>query len=200
MVARVRRHFHRRALRSAARPEKRSQRVEFEPRIPDVQDRHLGVVGHVQTVRRRRREHGGGRVRGTQMQVPRRQNQTRREALDVPLPRTGKRFVKVVDVEDETALGRREAAEVHQVAVAAELHAQAGRRRRSEIRSHDVGRAAVERERRERHATVTNRHEFRNAPQTRSFEQRHRVGAVRRGLPRGVRRARDARAQRFAGV
>ena len=50
------------------------------------------------------------------------------EAGDVPLERSRDRLVEVVDVEHEVAFGRREAAEVEQVGVAAQLHAQPGDR------------------------------------------------------------------------
>ena len=50
----------------------------------------------------------------------------RGQALDVPLERAGKRLVEVVEVEDEVALGRREAAEVREMGVTAELHVEAG--------------------------------------------------------------------------
>ena len=53
--------------------------------------------------------------------------EARREPLHVPLERAGQRLVEVVEVEDERALGRREAAEVREVRVAAELHARARR-------------------------------------------------------------------------
>src|SRR4051794_20481236 len=65
-----------------------------------------------------------------------------------------RRLVEVVDVEDELALGRGEAAEVRHVGVAAELRVQAGHRRVGEVRSHDGGRPAEERERRLEHPPV----------------------------------------------
>lgn len=69
------------------------------------------------------------------------------EALHVPFPGAGVGFVEVVDIEDQVALGRGEATEVQQVAVAAERHDQAAVRRAGQIvRLHDR-RAAEERER-----------------------------------------------------
>ncbi len=51
-----------------------------------------------------------------------------RQSLDVPLPGSGQRFIEVVDVEENVALRRGEAAEIHQVSVATGLHAKSGRR------------------------------------------------------------------------
>ena len=56
-------------------------------------------------------------------QVLRRDHDARREPLEIPLEWGRQRLVEVVDVEDDVALRRREAAEVHQVRVAAGLHA-----------------------------------------------------------------------------
>jgi len=52
------------------------------------------------------------------------------QPLDVPLPGCGKRFVEIIDVEDDAPLGRGETAEVGQMSVAAGLNADAGNRRR----------------------------------------------------------------------
>ena len=52
----------------------------------------------------------------------RRDHHARRKPLEVPLERGRQRLVEIVDVEDHVALRRREAAEVHQVRVAAGLH------------------------------------------------------------------------------
>jgi hypothetical protein len=41
------------------------------------------------------------------------------QALDVPLPRARQRLVEVVEVEDQVAVGRGEAAEVREVRIAA---------------------------------------------------------------------------------
>ena len=42
-----------------------------------------------------------------------------RQPFDVPLPRGRQRFVEIVDVEEDIALRGREAAEIHEVSVAA---------------------------------------------------------------------------------
>jgi hypothetical protein len=46
----------------------------------------------------------------------------RGQALYVPFPRTGQRFVEVVDVEQQFPLGRSEPSEVGEVRVTAGLH------------------------------------------------------------------------------
>ena len=69
------------------------------------------------------------------------------QALEVPFPGTGKRFVKVVDVEHEAPLRGRKYAEVGEVGVAAQLHLDTGCRGALEVGRHDGGRATIEGER-----------------------------------------------------
>ena len=59
----------------------------------------------------------------------------------------GKRLVEVVEVEQQRPLGRGEHAEVRQVGIAAQLDGQTGPRRVLQVGGHDLGRAAIERER-----------------------------------------------------
>ena len=120
------------------------------------------------------------------------------EPLDVPLEGAGERLVEVVDAEHHSPVGRGEAAEVRQVGVAAELRVEARPRARREIRRHQVGGAAVERERRDEHAAVADRDELGNARLRLLLEQLDRVGAVEGGLPLAVRGARDLGARRLA--
>src|SRR5262249_41594295 len=49
------------------------------------------------------------------------------QPFKVPFPRSRERFVEIVDVENQVSLGRRESAEVHDVAITARLHAKLGR-------------------------------------------------------------------------
>jgi hypothetical protein len=79
--------------------------------------------------------------------LPGRDLEACREALHVPLERAGEGFVEVVEVEDQVAFGRSEAAEVQQVSVARELHVEPSSRRRGEVVRHHHRRAAVERQR-----------------------------------------------------
>ena len=56
----------------------------------------------------------------------------------------------------------------------------------SKIRSHDVGRPSIERERRDQHAAVPDRHELLYAPFRLFLEQLDRVDASGGSVPRGV--------------
>src|SRR5207302_8499133 len=98
------------------------------------------------TVGRDGLQHCAGNVLALERTVATGDADARREALDIPFPRTGQRLVEVVDVEDQLPLRRREGAEIRQVRVAAELHGQAGRWCSHEVASHDRGPAPVERE------------------------------------------------------
>ena len=92
------------------------------------------------------------------------------QALDVPFPGAGQRLVKVRQIEDKVALGCAEAAEVHEVAVAAKLDADAGRRRRGQVESHCPSRPTQKRERRWEHAAIAYRDQFGEAPLVRRFQ------------------------------
>ena len=103
----------------------------------------------------------------------------------------GQRLVEVVDAEDEPPVGRGEGAEVREVRVAAQLHLQPGSRRAGEIGRHQVRGAAVERERRDEHPPVADRHELRDTRLRLLLEQVDRIAAERRRLPLGVHLARN---------
>jgi hypothetical protein len=83
-------------------------------------------------------------------------------ALQVPLEGCGAGLVEVVDVEDETAIGRGVGAEIANVGVAADLREDAGVGQRGEIRGHDRHSAAKEAEGRSEHALVFQRDEGRH--------------------------------------
>ena len=65
------------------------------------------------------------------------------QTLDVPFPWSGKRFIQVIDVEDQAALGRGKGAEVREVGVATGLHPEAGAWRVRQVGGHDRGGAAI---------------------------------------------------------
>ena len=104
--------------------------------------------------------------------------EARREPFHVPLERSGQRLVEVVEVEDERSLGRGEAADVREVGVAAQLHLEAGARRRGEVVRHDGRRPAVEGERRDEHAPVADRDELRDAGGRLRLEDRDGIAVV----------------------
>nr|GFD53734.1 hypothetical protein [Tanacetum cinerariifolium] len=87
-------------------------------------------------------------------QVPRGDQKARHQALEVPLPGAGVRLVEVIDAEQQVALGCGEAAEVHQVAVAADRRDQPHVRRAGQVVGLQQGVATVEGERRHQHTPV----------------------------------------------
>ena len=130
--------------------------------------------------------------------VPRSDQKAHDQALQVPLPRCGKRLVEIVEIEDQVALGRCKSAEVEQVAVAARLHVDAGGRHRGEIVRHQRRRAAQERERRADHASVADRHQFLQPAAVGGLEYRDGVASPARRLPFGVALARNPLAEGLA--
>ena len=166
--------------------------------VPDVERAHRRVVGHAFAVRAHQVGGHARRVAVGQVQVLRRDHDAGGQALEVPFEGRGQRLVQVVDVEDDVALGRGKGAEVHQVRVAAGLHAQAAARRGGQVGGHQRCRAAIEGEGRRRHAPEADRDQFGQASRVRFAQQFHRVAAALGRLPAGVRRARHRVAQGLA--
>jgi hypothetical protein len=138
------------------------QIVGRDPRVPDLELAHPGVLEHALAVGVHGGQGGVARALRAEARVARRQHGARREALDVPFERPRQGLVEVVDVEQQRALGRREQAEVGQVGVAAELRREAAVGQRREVGGHDGGRAAEVGEGRYRHAPVADRYELRD--------------------------------------
>jgi hypothetical protein len=124
----------------------REEILGLEARVPDLQRPHLAELGEVGAIGTYARERTVPAICLAEVQ-PTSDDEACGEALDVPLPRGRERLVEVVDVEDDAALGRREAAKVHQMSVAASLHAETRHRRAREIHRHVERRASVEGER-----------------------------------------------------
>jgi hypothetical protein len=116
-----------------------------------------------------------------------------REPLEIPLERTRKRLVEVIDAEHEPPVRRREHTEVRQVRVAAQLHLQIGSRHVLEIGRHQLRGAPEERERRHEHAPVADRHELGDARQRLLLELLDRIAARGRRLPLAVHAPSDLR-------
>ena len=154
-----------------------------EARVPDVERPHLRVTKHGLAIGGHRRERRDPGVGGGALIVASRDREARGHALHVVLERPGERLVEVVQAEEQGALRRCEQAEVRQVGVAAELHLETRGRRVLQVGCHDLRRASVERERRDRHPPVPYRHEIGIASQVLFLEQRNRVGAVRSRRP-----------------
>ena len=121
-----------------------------------------------------------------------------RESLDVPLPGSGQGFVEIVDVEEDVALRRGEAAEIHKVSVAAGLYAKSGRRGRRQIGRHDRGCAAIKGERRLGHASEADRDQLRDSAFVGLAQKLDRIAPILGRLPAAVRGARRRVAQRLA--
>ena len=102
----------------------------------------------------------------------------RRQAQHVPLERCGMGLIEVVDVEGHRAFGRGEHAEVGDVGIAAGLHVDAARGHARQVRGHDQGRAAVERERRRQHPSVPDGHEAGRPPGRLLKDQGHRIRSI----------------------
>ena len=122
-----------------------------------------------------------------------------RESLEIPLPGSVKRLVKVIDVKYQVAFRRGKQAEIQEVTVPAGLHLDARDRSLGEIVCHQSRRSTQERKGVTEHASVTNRNQlpatapgcktrgsrldragFRQPPKTRAWRAEH---ASRRALP-----------------
>ncbi len=164
-------------------------RTRVEPRVPDVEVAHRRELPHRVAIGAGDSGDGGGALAGAEAAVPRRDLEAGRETFHVPFERPCKCLVEVVEVEDESALRRREAAEVHQVRVTGELRAQRRSRRRRKIVRHHGCRTAEERERRGEHSAVANRNELGDSRRVLRLEERERI-SVCRELERRVARPR----------
>jgi hypothetical protein len=120
-----------------------------------------------------------------------------RQSLDVPLPGSGQSFIEIVDVEEDVALRRGEAAKIHKVSVAAGLHTKSGRRGRRQIGRHDRGRAAIKGERRLGHASEADRDQFRDAAFVGLAQKLDRIAPIFGHLPTAMRGSRRRVAQRL---
>jgi len=130
----------------------------LEPRVPDVEHVHGGEIPNLSAIAA-----GACDCRVTTVGIgePVRtggQHKRSDEALHIPLPGSRQCLVEIVDIEDQSALRRREPAKVEQMAVAAYLDMNAADRRAGEISRHDACGSTVEGERRRQHATISQRH------------------------------------------
>ena len=132
-------------------PVRRQHRQEIrfvQARVPDLQNVHLGEVFHVRAIAVGARDGGVTSVAVAQPIGSRGQHEGSGEALDVPFPGRRQRLVQIVDVEQQSAFGSREPAEIEQMRVAANLDMDAGGRRLGKVGRHHPRRSAIERERR----------------------------------------------------
>ena len=151
----------------------------FEMVVPHIERAFGRGVAHPLAVPAHARHHDGSTVGARVAAVTAHDLETGGQAFDVPFPRTGERFVEVVDVEDQLPLGRAEHAEVRQVGVATELHADARIGSGGQVVGHDHGPAPIERERRQEHPAVADRHQLGHSARALLFQERDRIRTIR---------------------
>ena len=109
------------------------------------------------------------------------------------------RLVEVVDVEEQVAFRRGEQAEVDEVGIAAELDLDARARADREVGGHRQRRAAIERERRDRHPAIADRDELRDPGRRLLLEEGDGIRPVGGRRPRPERGRRDGGPRRLTG-
>ena len=172
--------------------------ADVQARVPDVDVPHRGEALHRLAVLARGRLYDRPAGRIVEAAIASGDGQARREPFHIPLERAWQGLVEVVDAEDEPPVGRGEHPEVGQMRVAAELNEQSGPGTVGEVRRHNVGRPAEERERRHKHASVSDRHELRQARLRLLLEQGDRIRPVAQRLPVAVCRSRQLPARGLA--
>ena len=187
-----------RTLRLQQRLDPGELAVDVQVRVPDVQVGLIGEGADRLPVGPGRGEHHRLAFLALEPVVPAGDLQARGQPLHVPLERAGQRLVEVVDVEDESPFRRGEDPEVGQVRVTAQLGPQPGVRRAGQVGRHDERRPAVERERRDQHPPVPDRHELGHPAGRLPLEQLDRVGPQLRRGEHGVGLERNLGAGREA--
>jgi hypothetical protein len=99
-------------------PQLSGDRARIESRVPDIEVAHRCEMPHRLAVRPHDFEHGLGSLGLAEVPLPRSHLEAGCETLDVPLERARQRLVEIVEVEDEVAFRRGEAAEIGEVRVA----------------------------------------------------------------------------------
>ena len=120
-----------------------------------------------------------------------RENEARRQPLDVPLKRPANRLVEIIQVEDNPVVERRIGAKIFYVRIAAQLRHETGVRMTCEIGRHDRHGAAKEPKRRSRHALILDRDEPRDAPAHGLREEGQRIARADVQLEIGMCAPRD---------
>ena len=193
----------------------RDELFGLKPGIPHVQGPHRAEPGHGFAVRPDAGQHGIAGELVAEAVGAACEDKAGGQAFDVPLPRGRKRFIKVVNVEDDPPLRRGKAAEIAQVRIAARLHAKARGGCAGQVHRHVERRPAIEGERRRQHAAVAQGNQLGDSPAVGFLDQPERDPAGRaahsrrRGSCAGIvsawpRRARSVRpakgAARRSGV
>src|SRR5580704_10578036 len=108
------------------------------------------------TIRRHHLAHGLGALLGALASVSAGQYNTRCQPFQIPFPRGRKGLVEIVDIENQPAFRRAESPKIQYVAIAASLHADAGRGRSRQIERHQSCRAAKKSKWRTPHPRISN--------------------------------------------
>ena len=142
------------------------QRADLSTSIREYQSvevRHPGEVPDRLAVRARHLPVDRPPLLGVETAIAAGHGEARDESLDVPFERARQGLVEVVDAEHEPPIRRGERAEVREMRVTAELHVEPGPGHVGEIGRHRVRRAAIERERRDQHPPIADRHQLGHA-------------------------------------
>ena len=137
--------------------------LDVDARVPEIHRPHGGEVPHRLAVRPADFEVDAGAHLRAEAALTARNRKAGGQALDVPFEWAGKRLVEVVEAEDQTPVRSREATEVGQMRVAAELRLQSRAGAVGEVGRHQSGRTPVEGERRDEHPSVPDRDQLRHA-------------------------------------
>src|SRR6185437_3162275 len=164
------------------------QHPGLEMLVPRVQAPHPGGAAHPAPVFPDPGHDHGAAVGPGEASVPSHDLEARRQPFHVPLPRAGEGLVEIVDVEQHLPLRRAEQAEIRQVGITAQLHGDPGHRGHRQVGRHDQRATPVEGERGGQHPPVADRDYVGHPARRLLFQQRDRIGAVRRGLPPSVAR------------
>ena len=161
-----------------------------EPLVPGIEHALLRELAHPFPVLAERSTPRSAAAAGRQVDVTAGDLDAGRHPLDVPLPRPGQRLVEIVRPEHQPAVRRGEPAEVRDVGVAARLHHQPRGRCLGQVGGHHSRRTAIERERRDQHPPIPDRHQLGQPRLGLNMERVHRVGPTRRRSPIPVARTR----------
>ena len=165
--------------------------VDVQAGVPDVELLHLCHVQHRLAIGPGHCQIDRLALLGVEATIASGDGEAGHQPFDVPLERAGQRLVEVVDAEDQLPVRGGEDAEVGQMRIAAQLHRQAGSGRARQVGGHQVGRTAVEGERRDQHSAVTDRDQLWHPTCALLLEEANGVRPVRRRLPFPVHRQGD---------
>ena len=171
---------------------------DIEPLVPDIEVALFGQFPHHQAVLGHAGQNDlpGDFLAGSVL--PGRNHRAGGHPFHVPLPGGGQRFVEIVQVEDQLAVGCRIAAEVRDVSIAAGLDPYSRGWRIGQVGGHDRGTTPVERERGGGHPSVADRQEILDPALALGEQDPERIPALGR-FPLGMTLAGSLPAQFLSG-